>query len=305
MKIGNLDITAFKVGGNDCSIYLGDAKLYPTGGTDYSQQYLTFVAKESGTFKLSGNSVSYSLDSGSTWASLASNTNSPTVAAGNKILWKATLTPTSKGIGRFSSTGQFDVEGNAMSLLYGDNFQNKTSLSTKNYAFRHLFNGCATVVNAKNMSLPATTLESYCYQNMFNDCTSLTTAPVLPATELTDYCYNAMFNGCISLTTAPQLPATTLKNNCYAFIFRNCISLTTAPELSATTLVSSCYNQMFYGCTNLDNIICLATDISGSNCTLNWVYGVSASGTFTKAASMSSWTSGVSGIPNNWTVKNA
>ena len=29
MKIGNLDISAFKVGGSDCSIYLGDVKLYP------------------------------------------------------------------------------------------------------------------------------------------------------------------------------------------------------------------------------------------------------------------------------------
>lgn len=31
MKIGNLDISYFKVGGADCSIYLGDTKLYPSG----------------------------------------------------------------------------------------------------------------------------------------------------------------------------------------------------------------------------------------------------------------------------------
>ena len=30
MKIGNLDINSFKVGGADCSIYLGDVKMYPT-----------------------------------------------------------------------------------------------------------------------------------------------------------------------------------------------------------------------------------------------------------------------------------
>lgn len=29
IKLGNLDISAFKVGGNDCSIYLGTTKLYP------------------------------------------------------------------------------------------------------------------------------------------------------------------------------------------------------------------------------------------------------------------------------------
>ena len=41
MKIGNLDISAFKVGGNDCSIYLGDVKLYPTGSTP-TLQWVTF-----------------------------------------------------------------------------------------------------------------------------------------------------------------------------------------------------------------------------------------------------------------------
>ena len=30
MKIGNLDISSFKVGGADCSIYLGSVKLYPS-----------------------------------------------------------------------------------------------------------------------------------------------------------------------------------------------------------------------------------------------------------------------------------
>ena len=30
IKIGNLNISAFKLGGADCSIYLGSVKLYPT-----------------------------------------------------------------------------------------------------------------------------------------------------------------------------------------------------------------------------------------------------------------------------------
>jgi hypothetical protein len=62
---------------------------------------------------------------------------------------------------------------------------------------------------------------------------------------------------------------------------------------------------MFNGCKSLRSIKCLATDISASNCTNNWVFDVAASGTFTKAASMSSWTTGTAGIPYNWTVKNA
>lgn len=73
--------------------------------------------------------------------------------------------------------------------------------------------------------------------------------------------------------------------------------------LPATTLTKNCYYQMFYGCTNLSNVKCLAIDKSASNCTYFWLYNVAASGTFTKAALMSSWTSGFSEIPEGWTVK--
>ena len=274
---------------------------------DYSQDYLTFVALESGTFTFHGNAVNYSLDNGETWTSLASNTVSPTVAAGNKILWKATgLTPTYEGIGFFISTGNFDAEGNIMSLYYGDNFVGQTDLTGKNFAFSSLFNSNNKLISASNLILPATTLASDCYNAMFQGCTSLTTAPELPATTLTDGCYQHMFEYCTSLTTAPSVvPATSLGNYCCIYMFKDCTSLTTAPELPATTLASQCYQNMFFNCTSLNSITCLATDISAAYCTDDWVNGVAASGTFTKAASMSSWTTGINGIPTGWTVQNA
>ena len=114
-----------------------------------------------------------------------------------------------------------------------------------------------------------------------------------------------MFSGCTSLTTAPALPATTLANYCYLSMFAGCTSLTTAPALPATTLVTQCYSHMFSGCTNLNSVTCLATNISASSCTHNWLYNVSVTGTFTKAASMNDWTTGASGIPSGWTVVNA
>ena len=325
---------------------------------DYSKRYLTFVAKADGTFKFSGNSVSYSLDNGETWATLASDTYSPTVTAGNNIMWKATLSTTTRGIGNFSSTGQFDIEGNIMSLLFGDDFKEKTDLSHKICAFKNLFSGNTNVVNAEKLSLPATILSHECYQNMFSGCASLVTAPQLPATALTSNCYDSMFMGCTSLTTAPELlattlsdscyqgvfknctnlttvqsilpattlssncynsmfmgctsltkapelPATTLTSNCYIEMFDGCTSLTTAPKLLATTLKTTCYTQMFYNCTNLNSITCLATDISATNCTTMWASGVAASGTFKKAASMTSWATGANGIPTGWTVQDA
>jgi hypothetical protein len=60
---------------------------------------------------------------------------------------------------------------------------------------------------------------------------------------------------------------------------------------------------MFNGCTSLSSITCLATNISANYCLTYWVAGVSASGTFVKAASMTSWPTGDSGIPNNWIVQ--
>lgn len=81
-----------------------------------------------------------------------------------------------------------------------------------------------------------------------------------------------------------------------------CTSLTTAPELPATTLASFCYFNMFSRCSKLNSITMLATDISASNCLNEWVSGVASTGTFTKAAEMTTLPTGTSGIPEGWTV---
>lgn len=315
-------------------VYIGSTKLYPTS-TDYSTEYLTFTALEPSQFKLTGNAVEYSIDNGSNWVSLASDTYSPEISSGSKIIWRATITPKTNtsspgdriGIGNFGSTGRFDVSGNIMSMLYGNDFINQTSLQGKGYAFYSLFDGNTYLVNASNLilpalldgfcyyrmfsnctslttppSLPATELVAYCYGYMFQSCTSLTTAPALPATTLAANCYNRMFQGCKSLTNAPNLPATTMKDSCYAYMFQDCTSLTAAPVLMAQTLSDNCYKDMFNGCSSLNYIKCLATNISATDCTSNWLAGVAATGAFVKDASMSSWSTGTSGVPSGWTV---
>ena len=335
IKYNNSSINNWNFGDDNITkVYYNEAVVYQKIPHDYSKDYLTFVATESGTFKFSGNSINYSLDSGATWTELASDTSTPTVTAGNKVMWKASgLTPNSNiGIGTFSSTANFTAEGNIMSLYFGDNFSDQTSLSGKSYAYRTLFSGCTTLTSVENLcllattlaascyrdmfwgcteltkapkELLATTLEAYCYCGMFNGCTSLTAAPELPATTLTASCYRDMFNGCTSLSVAPELPATNLSGGyyCYCGMFYGCTSLTESPILPATTLVSYCYYSMFRNCSNLSSVTCLATDISASNCTSSWLVYVASNGTFNKAASMSSWTSGGSGIPNGWTVQ--
>ena len=90
-------------------------------------------------------------------------------------------------------------------------------------------------------------------------------------------------------------------------MFRNCSSLTQAPDLPAQKLTDHCYCNMFYNCSSLKYIKCLATNISETRCTYQWVENVPATGTFVKAASMSGWQSktGTDGIPSGWTVQNA
>ncbi len=323
----------------------------------FADEYLTFVALENTTFTFmprNNNVVSYSVDNGNSWT----QGNTVEVNAGDKVMWKAQLPSTNyNGNGKFASTGTFNIQGNAMSLVFGDDFRGQTDLSGKISIFDEMFSGNSSIVSAENLVLPATTLESRCYSEMFRDCRSLTVAPKLPATTLATDCYGTMFYGCTSLTTAPELPATTLASQCYYSMFRGCTSLTTTPELPATTLASNCYKEMFYGCTglvappsrlgtetayrcceymfygctslttapelpatilagecyenmfggctSLNYIKCLATDISASRCTDNWMTGVAENGTFTKAASMSSWLTGVFGIPSGWTVQDA
>ncbi|MBQ9676306.1 MAG: hypothetical protein IJV42_10325 [Bacteroidaceae bacterium] len=175
-----------------------------------------------------------------------------------------------------------------------------TTLAVACYQF--MFYGCSGLTTAPE-ELPATTLAEGCYNHMFDDCKSLTTAPALPATTLAVSCYEYMFAGCKSLTTAPALPATTLAVSCYENMFAYCTALTTAPALPATELKDRCYFEMFYGCSGLYSITCLATDISADLCTDEWLVNVSGRGTFYKAADMTKWTTGTSGIPSGWEVE--
>ena len=284
---------------------------------DYTTEYLTFNILSAGTINWTANStdftktIDYKLNSGE-WVSITSNTGASaptiTVNSGDKVQFRGNnaqyATNTYSNYNLFSSTASFEIEGNIMSLIYGDDFKNKLTISSV-YAFFGLFRNCTKLVSAKNLVLPATTLANWCYQSMFEGCTSLTTAPKLPATKLAPTCYSSMFQGCRSLATAPELPATTLAPNCYSSMFKWCKSLTKAPELPATKLADGCYDSMFQGCTSLNHIKCLATNISASDCTNTWVDGVASTGTFVKASSMTSWPTGTSGIPTGWTVQDA
>ena len=322
INIGNITVSKFYLGGSsDVMIFLGTTKLYPNAIKDY----LRTVARGSGTITLTigsavttsqMTSIAYSTN-GTSWSTLNNADNTAVaatvnVASGDTVYWKgigvqtAVNAPSYRGVDQatiFSSTCDYDVEGDAMSMLYDDNFEDEEFDSTSTYHLCGLFYNDTHLINASGMTLPALTVYANTYNDMFNGCSGLLAAPGLPATTLGESCYKRMFNGCSNLLTAPELPATTLAEQCYHTMFNGCASLTTAPDLSAITLVRQCYQQMFVGCTSLNYIKCLATDISANGCTTNWVNGVASSGAFIKHPNMTSLPSGVNGIPKGWTVE--
>ena len=182
-------------------VWLGNVLIYPEGTVEALADDTTFTFTP-----LNDNVVKYSLNNGRTWV----EGNSVQVGNGNKVLVKGELIPSDTliGCGQFSSSGQFNVYGNIMSLLYGDNFKGKTDLTGYKAAFVELFKNCM-IESAENLILPSTELAEYCYGYMFNGCTSLVNAPVLPATTLTKNCYYRMFSDCSKLNYIKAMFTTT------------------------------------------------------------------------------------------------
>ena len=241
------------------------------------------------------NNLTFSVNSMDNWQQLERSTII-SINSGDVVYFRNNTGESSRVDGRklFNINKEFDAGGELTRMLFPDGVLVEYAL---NYAFGEL-----PIVSAKNLSLHIDTLGLYCYSDMFLNCSSLTEAPALPATTLAESCYSGMFQQCSSLTEAPALPATTLAESCYNGMFSECEALTVSPILPATTLVDSCYRSMFSTCQYLETVICLATDISAYRCTEEWLNRVPATGTFTKAAGVE-WPTGISGIPEGWTVQ--
>ena len=265
---------------------------------DYSMDYLTFQILENGVIPWKANTVTktieYSLNAG-TWTSITSTSDGVmiNVSQGDNIRFRGNNAQycngnksqySGFGLGESGTNGDyvsnaasFNVEGNVMSLIYGDNFINQTSFPSGTYNLCSLFKK-AKVVSAENL--------------------------ILPVTSLTEACYRAMFSWATNLTKAPALPALTLAKYCYWYMFES-TAITTAPDLLAETLVNSCYGSMFTGCASLNFIKCMANSgFNQTDCKKSWTNGVSSSGTFVKDSGVttSQWSTGANGIPTNWIV---
>ena len=218
---------------------------------------------------------------GETWESMGSTSTTAitaTVPANGKLYLRCNTTSWCNGWNGqngINTTGNCNLGGNIMSLLYGSNFTgNETTFpSGSTHTFHGTFDGNSHIIDPSNLLLPSTTMTDNCYTYLFKNCTSLISAPVLPATTLAYECYRQMFAGCTSLTTAPELPITTLADDCYIAMFMDCTSLASAPALPATTLASECYQEMFAGCTSLTTAPALPATTLTNNCYSNMFNG--------------------------------
>lgn len=311
--------------------------IIPKGGgnivdTIDPNSYLTIVALEDGlTASLSRNACEYCINGSGDWISLDADTPTTSIDMGQTLSFKNDFIYDNIGVGTFTISKKCNLEGNCMSILFGDNamFDNSYAFSLMTGVISGLFSGCTNIVEVADDFLPYKKFPSSC-GNMFYGCTSLTKAPKLPATSISINSYSSMFSGCSSLVTPPPvLPATSASVQGYQYMFSNCSSLTYAPIISATsvrmssmngmfyhcsnlttapillskTLVDRCYADMFNGCSNLNYIKMLATDMSDTNCLRGWVSGVSDNGTFIKNIAMTDLPTGASGIPVGWIVQ--
>ena len=172
---------------------------------DYKTEYFTVRMLQNNSILsfTKGNrfdyDLQYSLDSGATWNVYESQLYN--LSSGSTVMFKGSISSdnhNNDGVGHIYSNYKYEVEGNIMSLLYGDNFSDKTVLQYVR-VFMNLFYRNPYLLNIDNLVIPATTLTEGCYLTMFEKCENIVKAPELPATTLTEGCYQGMFRECTNL----------------------------------------------------------------------------------------------------------
>ena len=242
---------------------------------DYSKEYLTFEALTNGRIFLfvDGGAEIYPAEiypviqysiNGDSWANLQASTPAPGTVPDSILV---------------ASGDIVRIKGSLSSSLVGDGA----------FAYFGCSANCNIYGNIKSLQYGDNfegKTDSVYYPFLFRDCDCLISAEhlVLPSTTVVDDSlygsYASMFRGCSSLTIAPTIPHVTV----------------------TTGSVGNALSGMFASCLSLRKVTCL---LQGTGLSLDvWLSGVSATGTFVKAAD-ASWVSGENGIPNGWTVQNA
>ena len=270
----------------------------------YSDDYFTIQLLDDGSFswKMNGSGASYTIEyskNGGEWTSITSDNAGVSLSgvSGDKFRFKGlndrytnvNSTSYNTNYSFFDLTVRCNISGNIMSLINGNDFSGTSLTSSNTYAFYALFKPSDTtngskLISAEDLILPEASCNN-CFESMFWGSKNMIKGPKFIYVTDTEQSGNNI--------------------NCCYNMFKDCILLEEAPELPSDYIPALGYTDMFNGCTNLRYIKCLATRAASSNIT-DWVNGVQTrSGLFIKATNSINWTTGVNGIPTNWTVVEA
>lgn len=240
----------------------------------YEGQYFTVEMLSDGMLSFSGTGVfSFSVNEDN-WQERSVNYGMVSISLAYGSTVRISSTPATRFGLTITSEVVHTVYGNAMSLLYGAHFRDKTEVGA--LSLQRLFYHNNGLTDASNLILPATTLATRCYQSMFQGCSNLRGAPALPSTTLAASCYMNMFDSCKSILSPIELPAEYLVDSCYAAMFRH---------------------------SNVEIIKCHAINPDIESSTYVWLKNTSTFGTFYCPEGVE-WERGDSGIPEGWEIKN-
>lgn len=206
----------------------------------YYYQYLTVEILEDGYFYIEGiyyddgtNEVVYYNKNNEGWVFMPDYSNPINVSKNDIIRFKSEL-DTSKDIGSafyvasiydFDDIASFNIYGNIMSLIYGDDFINNSELNANITVspFEQMFQE-TKVRDASNLCLPSIHLLKSMYYGFFDGSTIEYAPKIIPA-HLADFCYGHMFKNCeylegqITIPAPLSCPAYTLGDRPYYSMF--------------------------------------------------------------------------------------
>ena len=191
--------------------YLPYITIYP------EDCYFTYIALGNGTCHLANSDYYYSKDLGATWNHITSSSTEINVVKGNVVLFKGTIMPQAyAGIGRFYSSVAYEIAGNPMSFIYGDDFRGKINWPSnmpESSGFHTMFYDETNLRSAKHLILTASSVLYQAYSAMFTNCSNLVAGPIIAAETVLDRGCDGMFYGCAKLSYINTRFRTTSSNN--------------------------------------------------------------------------------------------
>ena len=240
IKIGNLDISSFKVGSDDCKVYLGDTLLYPQSPTPPAFQGKWLATYSGGTTSSAECGSSSAITSNEiTLTDLESVEIGDCVTSINSYAFASCSSLTSIDIPNSVTSINSYAFASCSSLTSIDIPNSVTSIGS--YTFRNCSSLTTCIIGNGVTSIG---------DNAFRECTRLTSIN-LPS-GLTNIGSHT-FRLCSSLTSI-DIPNSVTSIGSYTF--RNCSSLTTCIIGNGVTSIGT---YVFRDCTNLQFVTIKAT----------------------------------------------